>query len=159
MTVRTKTSASRATKIAHDAYPKGPEALAQRLNVQVVYAPMENRLGWCVAADHGIRIRINTGATKTRQRFTLARELAHVVLGTEPDLVAWGDVPFGSNRREEREADKLASDFLLPQPRVAELISDATIDRTIVKNVQQAGTLDTRRKKASFTERCVLCGA
>ncbi|MEZ6153409.1 MAG: ImmA/IrrE family metallo-endopeptidase [Pirellulaceae bacterium] len=56
-------------------------------------------------------IRINATASPFRQRFTLAHELAHWVLGTKPDIAT---EPFRSVRQEECDADQLASEFLIP---------------------------------------------
>jgi hypothetical protein len=66
-------------------------------------------------------IRVNSASTPYRQRFTLAHELAHLVLGTEPDIAT---EPFRSNRQEERDADQLASEFLIPKEQLQTHLRD-----------------------------------
>ncbi|MCA9066111.1 MAG: ImmA/IrrE family metallo-endopeptidase [Planctomycetaceae bacterium] len=64
---------------------------------------------------------MNSSSSKARQRFTLSHELAHLVLGTEPDIAS---EPFRSDRQEEREADQLASEFLIPDLQLKAFIGD-----------------------------------
>ena len=103
-------SRAKAIEICAENFPNGPEQLAAHLNVTVGRSPLQGVEGWCV---RGVRtvIRINSASSTSRQRFTLAHELAHLVLGTEPDIAI---EPFRSNNREERDADQLASEFLIP---------------------------------------------
>ncbi len=91
-------------------FPNGPEALAKHIGVEVQASPLVGVEGWCVSGPNTI-IRVNSSSSPFRQRFTLAHELAHLVLGTEPDIAT---EPFRSSRQEERDADKLASEFLIP---------------------------------------------
>jgi hypothetical protein len=54
---------------------------------------------------------VNSESSAFRQRFTLAHELAHLILGTQPDVAS---EPFCSISHGERDADRLASEFLIP---------------------------------------------
>ncbi|MCO6454547.1 MAG: ImmA/IrrE family metallo-endopeptidase [Pirellulaceae bacterium] len=84
--------------------------MAKHLSVEVSASPLVGVEGWCVRGVNTI-VRLNSSSSKSRQRFTLSHELAHLVLGTEPDIAT---EPFRSDRREERDADQLASEFLIP---------------------------------------------
>jgi len=59
-----------------------------------------------------MRIRVNSNSSETRQRFTLAHELAHLILGTRPGIAR---EPFRSETAEERAADQLAGELLIPE--------------------------------------------
>lgn len=103
-------SCEAALRITAEHFPRGPEELASRLGIEVEASRLVGVEGWCIRGDTTI-IRVNSSSSKSRQRFTLSHELAHLVLGTEPDFAM---EPFQSDRVEEREADKLASEFLIP---------------------------------------------
>ena len=113
-------SRTTAIRITTKNFPKGPEALAKHLGVVVRAAALEGVEGWCVLGPTTV-IRVNSKSTLSRQRFTLAHELAHLVLGTEPDIAS---EPFRSNRKEERDADQLASEFLIPNEQLHAYLSD-----------------------------------
>ena len=97
-------------QITAKAFPNGPEELLKRLGVEVYYANLVGVEGWCIRGPRTV-IRINSRSTRYRQRFTLSHELAHLVLGTEPDIAT---EPFSNDSIEEREADNLAAEFLIP---------------------------------------------
>ncbi|MBL8828311.1 MAG: ImmA/IrrE family metallo-endopeptidase [Planctomycetaceae bacterium] len=99
-----------ALKISSDNFPVGPEALARYLSVTVIESPLNGVEGWCIRGPNTV-IRVNSNSVKNRRRFTLAHELAHLVLGTDPDIAS---EPFKSDKLEEREADRLASELLIP---------------------------------------------
>jgi hypothetical protein len=99
-----------ATDLTSQHYPNGPEYLAGHLGIHVERSPLSGVEGWCVRGERTV-IRINSSSHVYRQRFALAHELAHLVLGTEPDIAS---EPFRSDNREEQAADQLASEFLIP---------------------------------------------
>lgn len=103
-------SRAAAIRICTQHFPAGPEQLAAHLKVAVAKSPLQGVEGWCVRGKNTV-IRVNASSSQFRQRFTLAHELAHLVLGTEPDIAT---EPFRSNSQEERDADQLASEFLIP---------------------------------------------
>lgn len=110
-------------------FPNGPEVLAASLGIRVERSPLVGTSGWCLRGPTTI-IRINSHEPEVRQRFTLAHELAHLILGTTPDIAS---EPFQSDRQEERDADQLASELFLPIDRLRAWIdSEAPVDfRTI----------------------------
>jgi hypothetical protein len=108
-----------ALRITSENFPNGPEKLAEHLSVEVTTSPLVGVEGWCVRGVNTI-IRLNSSSSKFRQRFTLAHELAHLVLGTEPDIAT---EPFRSERQEERDADQLASSFLIPDAQLQTFVA------------------------------------
>jgi hypothetical protein len=103
-------SRAKALQITSRNFPSGPEHLAKYLGITVVSSTLVGVEGWCVRGTNTV-IRINSLSSTFRQRFTLSHELAHLILGTEPDIAI---EPFRSSRREERDADQLASELLIP---------------------------------------------
>ena len=107
-----------AIQTAASAFPYGPETLARELDIHVVRTPLAGAEGWCVRGVQTV-IRINSNAAESSQRFTLAHELAHLILGTQPDVAA---EPLRSDLKEERAADQLASELLIPAAKLAQHI-------------------------------------
>lgn len=104
-------SRDEAVALTADAFPQGPEALSRQLQVQVKTGILTGCEGWCVRRGEQAVIRVNSATATTRQRFTLAHELAHLILGTRPDILR---EPFRSVTAEEKAADQLASELLIP---------------------------------------------
>lgn len=137
-----------ARKIAENSFPLGPETLAKQLAADVLYCPMTTRLGWCAQADGRIRIRINSNEAEGRQRFTLAHELAHVLLGTEPDALDLDHAPTLGKSAEESDADRLAGELLLPVACIRPLVAlplDARIVRDVAKKARVTPTMAATR--------------
>ncbi len=101
-----------ALALSADAFPQGPEALSRHLQVRVETGVLTGCEGWCIRRGENAIIRINAASAATRQRFTLAHELAHLILGTRPDVLR---EPFRSVTAEENAADQLASELLIPE--------------------------------------------
>lgn len=128
-------SREEAIAITAASFPDGPEALQQRLGIEVEKSPMRGVEGWCIQGVR-TRIRINSRSSNTRQRFTLAHELAHLILGTEPDIAT---EPFRSDRREERDADALAAEFLIPDDQLKQsLAGHVPVDAGTLKRLSRA---------------------
>ena len=109
-----------ALKLSDSSFPNGPEAVAERIGAMVVHDSLTGCEGWCWQYEDRVVIYINSNTARTRQRFTLAHELAHVLQGTPAGVVR--SEPFQSDVREERAADKLAGELLLPSARVISMI-------------------------------------
>ncbi|MGH3697286.1 MAG: helix-turn-helix domain-containing protein [Pseudonocardiaceae bacterium] len=85
-------------------------------------------LAWC---RDGFRlILVNNAVSWTRQRFTLAHELGHVLAGDAQNLRVDLDVMAASTRREHTEmrANAFASAFLMPTPTITESWREAGQD-------------------------------
>jgi Zn-dependent peptidase ImmA (M78 family) len=128
-------SPEEALLIAAEFFPKGLEEIIQRLKIEVYYSAMVGCDGWCLTAGERTVIRINSTSSETRQRFTLAHELAHLLLGIPPVIgESISEFP-GSNKSEEREVDKLASQILLPETIVLSEISSLPVVHDTIKKL------------------------
>ena len=116
-------------------FPKGPEALAERLGVPVIREAFKGSDGWCLRYRREARITLNSTSPRGRQWFTLAHELAHVVLGTEGDVLPPGAGAFCADTKEERQANRLAAEFLLPAGELKQLITGLPVDTAALKRI------------------------
>ena len=142
-----------AVELTRKHYPQGPEKLADQMGVVVLESPLRGAAGWCIKGKQP-RIRLDTSTSVSRKRFTLAHELAHLVLGTDPDLVL---EPFQSNRQEEREADRVASIFLIPDERLRQVVGgqvhvDAKKLQRVAKEANVSPVMAARRVVADCEE-------
>lgn len=146
-----------ALEVAERYYPDGAETLADYLGVNIGRTNLGRCDGFCLVAlveqAGPSRIWINASESVVRQRFTLAHELAHLILGTTPEIRTRGEEVFCSDREEERAADRLASEILLPLSKVRKLIPEPPIDaRTLSKLSGQA-------KVSELMTACRIAGA
>lgn len=79
----------------------------------------------------GFLIEINPQHPETRQRFSIAHELAHLILHKE-DIIRVGIVDRDSenslNKEKEEDANNLASEILMPSEIVKEFVKDTGLD-------------------------------
>ena len=114
-------------------FPDGPEALAQRLRVKVERSALVGCDGWCITDGCTTIIRLNSQSSQPRQRFTLAHELAHLILGTKPDIV------LNAFSQDERPVDSLAAELVLPASRLKSLIAGTVpVDAKSLEHVAKA---------------------
>ncbi|MGC9954509.1 MAG: ImmA/IrrE family metallo-endopeptidase [Rhizomicrobium sp.] len=108
------------------------------MGVRVEYGPLDDELSGLAHIRDGVPILgINALHTPTRQRFTLAHELAHVVLH-KPELEAAVHVDRGSLRRDavasagtdpiEIEANAFAAELLMPEALVVAALNGKSVD-------------------------------
>ena len=121
-----------ALSIASEAFPEGVEALAQAMGTVVLRSPLRGCEGWCIRKEDGYLIRINSDSPRERQRFTLAHELSHILLGTTPDIPADGC-------SEEQAVNNFAAVLLLPPERMREQIdTERPISAATVRRLSKA---------------------
>ncbi|MFO0830221.1 MAG: ImmA/IrrE family metallo-endopeptidase [Phycisphaerales bacterium] len=131
-----------AKSLADECFPRGPEEIAEAMGVAVEYCPMTGTDGWCMQRKgHAPKIRVNATAVKPRQRFTLAHELAHLLLGTDPEIVSQSILPFQSVKKEERAADKLASELLVPLVHLKQIVKELPVDAKTIKSLANKGSV------------------
>ncbi len=127
------------------------------MKVVVEHHPLTGTDGWCIQAKgHTPKIQINSNAVKARQRFTLAHELAHLLLGTDPEIVSQTILPFQSVKQEERAADALASELLIPLVHLKSLVSEVPVDAKTIKSLAKKADVvahGRRRKDRDGGER------
>ena len=127
--------------------PVNVERIARSLGVKVEFAPFDDELsGMAFIKDEIPAIGINSLHHPNRQRFTLAHELAHIVLHPT-DLKKAVHVDKGSLRRDrvsaagtdmlEIEANAFAAELLMPE----ELLSAALDEKLDLEDPQVLETL------------------
>lgn len=85
-------------------------------------------LSWC-RGEFRLAL-ISNGVAWTRQRFTLAHELGHILAGDAQDMLVDLDVmsPTSRNRESEMRASVFAADFLMPEEKIPEVGREITDD-------------------------------
>ena len=128
-------SVEKALAFARQHYPEGPEKLADHLHVQVRYSAMSGCDGWCLFCEGRAVIRINTQLVKSRQRFTLAHELGHLLLDI-PSVIgeSFSDI-LRSDDVEERRVNEVAAELLIPQEIVKTVVSELPIVAAVLKRL------------------------
>lgn len=107
-------------------YPVKLGAMAKRLGVKVLLSTLPRGTSGQIGQENGVFvIKINRHEARHRQRFTLAHELAHYLL--HKDLVVaeggWSEnvlLRSGQPAKIEYEANRLASDLVIPSALLAE---------------------------------------
>lgn len=105
-------------------------AIAKRLGVKVLLSTLPRGTSGQIGQENGdFVIRINRHEAKHRQRFTLAHELAHYLL--HRDLIVaeggWSEnvlLRSGQPANVEYEANRLASDLVIPSAQLAEATAE-----------------------------------
>ena len=120
------TSSKQLIESYHGEFPVKVGEIAKKLGIKVNAATLPAHIsGEIKEGDDGIvTIRVNRHDVKTRQRFTIAHEIAHFLLHRH--LLNTGitdDVLYRSNQSDtiEKEANNLASDILMPK-RIVQLL-------------------------------------
>jgi Zn-dependent peptidase ImmA (M78 family) len=102
-------------------------ALARALGLQVMSATLKSGISGEIrpssAASSGYKIKVNRHEVKTRQRFTIAHEIAHYLL--HRDIIGNGifdTVLYRSalSGKVEAEANRLAADIVMPAALIRE---------------------------------------
>lgn len=108
-----------------------PSMLEERFGAHVIAQPIAGEVhGLCVTDGRVSVVVVNTRDRWTRQRFTLAHELAHLLVG---DLELF-EVTWQAERDDttERRADSFAAHFLAPDDGIKQAIGDRRVDASVV---------------------------
>ena len=124
-----------ALAIASKHFPHGPEELAKRLGAQIVYGGLDRLDGLRISIPGKMLIRINNTVSRERQHFTLAHELAHAIRGTKHTSSLDAVNMLLSSRPEEKKANELAAEMLLPRGHLLRLVHRLPIDTTRIRRI------------------------
>ena len=144
--IRLKEARELASKVA-GVPPYDPKVAAELLHVKVEYSPLKGldgneerrQSGWCAV--------ISNQASSTRQRFTLAHELCHVLLMR--DAAQGISVPFVRYRttgvassfhqdpQEEALCNAFAAEFLMPRDSLRKVLAKSRFDTNLVFRVAE----------------------
>lgn len=128
-------SVAKAKEFARRHFPDAPEKLVQHLGVELRRSPMDGCDGWCLTVGKKTIIRLNSNLSSRRQRFTLAHELGHLILGV-PSVVGESlDEMLHSNAKEEAEVNELASELLIPSEVVRSSLRELPIVAAALKKL------------------------
>jgi hypothetical protein len=128
-------SLAEALSFADNSFPQGPEKLAERLRIDVRYSALQGCDGWCLSVDETAIIHINSTYAKSRQRFTLAHELGHLLLGIPSGLTESFSDMFRSDSKEERKVNDIAAELLLPCRIVGKTVGKVPVDASALRRL------------------------
>ncbi|HYH65481.1 MAG TPA: ImmA/IrrE family metallo-endopeptidase [Urbifossiella sp.] len=128
-----------ALQLAAQHFPNGPETIAAQLGAEIRLRRI-NIDGWCLRRPGGgALITLKDDAPETRRRFTLAHEVAHLILGTQSDVVGRrGSDLYDPRSPEEKEANQLGSELLLPPAVLAKMVRLPVDSRMIAQVAKRA---------------------
>jgi Zn-dependent peptidase ImmA (M78 family) len=123
-----------------DDLPPEPDDLAswveQFLRVDVCIFPLPPGLdGLAVTAGRLRLALVSSGISATRQRFTLAHEVGHLVAGDAQDLKIDEDIFGRQASSEEKRANAFDAAFLIPRAALREAIADRPLDEDLVSDL------------------------
>jgi Zn-dependent peptidase ImmA (M78 family) len=128
-------SREKAVQLSEAHFPKGLEHLIKLLSITVEHASICID-GWCSIDAKGNRfIRLSTASPAARQRFTLAHEIAHFILGTKRSSLTLDKDVYDSKSVVEREANDLAAELLFPESKVREIVTYPVVTAKVIKNL------------------------
>lgn len=113
-----------------DEHPVKLGAMAKRLGVKVLLSTLPRGTSGQIGQENGdFVIRINRHEAKHRQRFTLAHEIAHYLLHRDKIIESggWSEnvlLRSGQPANLEYEANRLASDLVIPSHQLAEATAE-----------------------------------
>lgn len=127
-------SVERALTLADEFFPRAPEKIVEQYSIEVRRSRL-NCDGWCLQLEDRAIIRINSAVSVVRQRFTLAHELGHLILGI-PAVVGESVFTIDSRRSaNEREVNKLAAKILLPASRIRDDLKEVPITAAVIEKL------------------------
>ena len=126
--------------------PVDLEKVAKGFGVKIEYSKLENDIsGFLYLKDKTPIIFVNKLHPITRQRFTIAHELGHLILNHQGDLfVDKGSILFRNTHsqngivKEEREANRFAAELLMPEEILLKEFIENEID---IENADQLNKL------------------
>lgn len=119
----------------YDQPPINVYDLARRLGVtEIRTAPLVED-GRLEVSHNQVRIRLRSGLSPARRRFTIAHELAHLLIENRPEMAKRVRVP---TTGIERRCDEMAAAILLPYSWVMDNYSHSTASMATVRDLADA---------------------
>lgn len=125
------------------------EQVARRLGAQVTYEPFEGDISGMLFRDQDRAvIGVNSRHAATRQRFTVAHEIGHLVMHKgQPvfiDRFVRLNMRDGQSTPDERQANAFAAELLMPRRMVSEEVTRALLKQRNLAPPDLASTLAQR---------------
>jgi transcriptional regulator with XRE-family HTH domain len=106
--------------------------LEDRLGLDICVTPLPPGVDGLAFSGGGLRLAlVSSGIPATRQRFTLAHELCHVLAGDASPLIVDQNV-LVLHSREERRAHAFAAAFLIPADALRDAVTGRPVDEDLV---------------------------
>ncbi len=129
--------------------PVPVEEIARRLGAQITYESFEGEISGMLYRDRGTTvIGVNSRHATTRQRFTVAHEIGHLLIHKGQPVfidrfmrVNWRD---GQSNHEEAQANAFAAELLMPRALVRGAVERALSRRPDVTPQELVGVLAKR---------------
>ena len=112
--------------------------IAKQLDIFVEYAPLEDALSGMAMVKNGRKlVWVNSLHHPNRQRFTLAHEIGHHVLHADKlaeavhvdkNLLRRDALSSQGTATEEIEANNFASELLMPEPKMQEILGSINLE-------------------------------
>jgi Zn-dependent peptidase ImmA (M78 family) len=136
-------------EVGVDQLPVPVKRITQHLDAEIAYEAYDGEVSGMLYRTDGHRlIGVNSRHAKTRQRFTIAHEIAHLVMheGTPMFIdrfvrVNWRD---GASNQQEVEANSFAAELLMPRSFVEDEVERVISKRSNVSPEELAATLAKR---------------
>jgi Zn-dependent peptidase ImmA (M78 family) len=128
-------SETQARRFAESNFPDAPEKLAERLGVDVRHSPLSGCDGWCLVRDDKAIVHVNNKLSPVRQRFTLAHELGHLILGVPTVVGETYEDMLRSDSDDERRVNDLASALLIPAKVAKQSLSELPVVTAALKKL------------------------
>jgi Zn-dependent peptidase ImmA (M78 family)/transcriptional regulator with XRE-family HTH domain len=105
------------------------------LGIDVCFEPLPDGLdGLSVSRNHFKLALISSQISATRQRYTLAHEICHLLMGDSQDLQVDENV-FGKKTPDETRANSFAASFLMPRTALQESASGVQISESFIASL------------------------
>lgn len=115
--------------------PELSELLEGKLGLDIGFEPLPAGLDGLSLSSAGLGLAlINSGISATRQRFTLAHEVGHLIAGDSQDLRVDEDV-FGRRSPDEIRANAFAAAFLMPEATIKAAAPHGGVTEEIVADL------------------------
>ena len=129
--------------IARDAFPLGPERLVEILKPTVQRRLLGGCDGFCISKGDRAVIFLNEVHQPRRQRFTLAHELSHLILGVPSIAGETLSDMLGSDTEDEKRVNALAAELLLPREIVESTVTEVPVVADVLKRLANKAEVST----------------